>query len=106
MKRKILNSVFTTMLILTILSTKASAYYDYDDYGSYHSSGIISAYIWGAIIAFSINGIIWEIICYFLVKSKWYEKSENHGFAWGFWLGLIGLIVCCIKPNVTYQNHL
>lgn len=33
-----------------------------------------------------------------IVKSKGYEY-DNHGFAWGFWLGIIGVIVCAGKPT-------
>lgn len=54
-------------------------------------------------IALSIVGIIVAIVLGFvsrnIVKNKNYPDELNHGFAWGFWLGLIGLIVCLTKPN-------
>ena len=60
--------------------------------------------------------IIWSffIICYALIfgfackailSGKGYgdEYYPNHGFAWGFWLGWIGLIVCVCKPDVRKE---
>lgn len=42
-----------------------------------------------------INGLFWGIICHFVAKSK-----NNSGFWWGFFLGLIGLIVvACATPK-------
>lgn len=56
------------------------------------------------IFGYLINGIIWGVICRAIVNSKGYSSDENHGFAWGFFLGLIGLIVCLGKPNIMLLN--
>lgn len=56
------------------------------------------------IIAFIIVRIIIGLICRRIVSYKRYPDSENHGFAWGGWLGIIGLIVCACKSNYTSSN--
>ncbi len=45
-----------------------------------------------------------------IVRDKGYPDNMNHGFAWCFWLGLIGLIVVALKqpyvdPNLTYNPY-
>ncbi len=57
------------------------------------------------IVAFIIIRIIIGAICKSIVSSKRYPDSENHGFAWGFWLGIIGLIVCACKSNYRSSNR-
>ena len=51
-------------------------------------------------LVFAVAGMfLWGFVSRHIVRSKGYPDSENHGFAWGFWLGWIGLIVCvCKKP--------
>ncbi len=45
------------------------------------------------------------IICRKIVKSKGYPEDDNAGFAWGFFLNFIGLIVCLRKqPYVPLQR--
>lgn len=39
------------------------------------------------------------IICKKIVKSKGYPNDDNAGFAWGFFLNFIGLIVCLKKQQ-------
>lgn len=34
-----------------------------------------------------------------IIDSKGYPEDENHGFAWGFWLTIIGIIICSLKPD-------
>ena len=47
------------------------------------------------LLVYVINGLFWGIICHFVAKSK-----NNSGFWWGFFLGLIGLIVvACASPK-------
>ncbi len=60
-------------------------------------------YILGYIIGLLIWSVIWGCITQHVNESKGYYG----GFAWGFWLGLIGLIVVACKPTVpssTYQS--
>ncbi|MBR4554039.1 MAG: hypothetical protein IKO27_00430 [Ruminococcus sp.] len=40
-----------------------------------------------------------------VVRGKGYPDAMNHGFAWGFWLGLIGLIVCACKQPYNQMNQ-
>ncbi len=46
------------------------------------------------------NGLIWGFVAHFIDKSKGYEK----GFFWGFFLGLIGLIVVCARPAIKPKD--
>ena len=55
-----------------------------------------------ALFSFLIFGGIMGFICYSVVKSKGYPEEQNNGLHWGFWLGIIGLIVCACKP--TYYD--
>ena len=62
--------------------------------------------IWLAfVIIYVISGIIFGVVCKSIVASKGYDDKDNNGFAWGFFLGIIGLIVCCVKPSVLQQNQ-
>ena len=36
-----------------------------------------------------------------IVDSKGYPEDENHGFAWGFWLTILGIIICSLKSDYT-----
>jgi len=61
------------------------------------------------IVVYIIVRIIIGTICKSIVRSKSYSDSENHGFAWGFWLGILGLIICACKstyspPRNKYQQ--
>ena len=57
------------------------------------------------LLGWLIWGFIIGIVCRKVVESKGYLDDENYGFSWGFWLGLIGLIVCAVKPPVgEYAN--
>ncbi len=56
--------------------------------------------LWSVIIS-----VIFAFICRAVVKSKGYTSKENHGFAWGFWLTWIGLIVCACKVNKNISNN-
>lgn len=51
------------------------------------------------LISILVYSLIFGFASRSVVKSKGYPSNENHGFAWGFWLGWIGLIVCAVKPN-------
>ena len=60
------------------------------------------------IMAYFFTDIIWGFICRSIVASKNYPEELNHGFAWGFFLNLIGLIVCACTPNYfqTYSGRM
>ena len=36
-----------------------------------------------------------------IVASKGYPENENHGFTWGFWLTILGIIICSLKSDYT-----
>lgn len=46
--------------------------------------------------------LIWGIVCAVIMERK--DRSAVGGFALGFFLGLIGLIIVCCKKNV-YENY-
>lgn len=51
------------------------------------------------LIGYIINGIIFGSITRYISRSKGYEN----GFAWGFWLGIIGLLVVGFRPDQRVQ---
>ncbi len=60
---------------------------------------VVITAVFGLIAAFTM-GFIGRSI----VKNKGYPEELNHGFAWGFWLGIIGLIVCAVKIPFNSMN--
>ena len=49
-------------------------------------------------LLFAFAGMfLWGFVSKHIVKTKGYPDELNKGFWWGFWLGWIGLIVCCCK---------
>ncbi len=62
-------------------------------------ASFIPIVLWSVILS-----IIFGFISRMVVKSKGYTSKENHGFAWGFWLTWIGLIVCACKANKNAAN--
>ncbi len=61
---------------------------------------LIIAAVVGIVVAFVMG-----FVCRTIVRGKGYPDELNHGFAWGFWLGVIGLIVCAVKPNYNQNNQ-
>lgn len=57
-----------------------------------------------AVIAL-ISAVGFGIACRAIVKGKGYPPEMNRGFLWGFFLGLIGLIVCAVKPVYGQMNQ-
>lgn len=55
----------------------------------------------GFFIGFLVNGIIFGLITKYVAESKGYEG----GFWWGFFLGLIGLLVVGFRPNKNDTNY-
>lgn len=56
----------------------------------------ITTYIISAII----NGIIFGIITNAIMQKKGYDG----GFGWGFWLGVIGLVIVICKDNLKKEE--
>lgn len=62
------------------------------------------------VIGIALN-YIFGSICSDMLIAKGYGETEdykNHGFWWGFFLGVIGIIVCALKPDlnlVSYRSH-
>ena len=67
----------------------------YNTYNAYNTGSVIGPLI-GAVIAGLIFG--------FAAKSIADSKGVPHGFAWGFWLGIIGLIVVACKKGQDQYN--
>jgi hypothetical protein len=42
--------------------------------------------------------IIACIICGFITKSINQSKGYDGGFAWGFWLTIIGIVIVAVRP--------
>lgn len=62
---------------------------------------------YGIKILIIITGLcIFGGVCQAIVTSKGYNREENYGFVWGFFLGLLGLIVCCAKPAKIIQPRI
>lgn len=53
------------------------------------------------LIAYIVQGTIFGFITKHVAESKGYDG----GFAWGFWLGIIGLIVVGFKPNIQHNGQ-
>ena len=57
----------------------------------YYSSSYAIGYIVGGLI----SAVIFGLITKYINESKGYKG----GFAWGFWLSIIGIIVVACKPD-------
>lgn len=56
------------------------------------------------IIIIAVIHIISGNISKAVVKSKNYPDSINHGFAWGFFLGILGIIICLFKTPIPKRR--
>lgn len=57
-------------------------------------------------IPFAFGGlVVWAIIWGCITKAVSSSKGYDGGFAWGFFLGLIGLIVVACKPDNRQYNQ-
>lgn len=56
------------------------------------------------IIIIAVIHIISGNISKAVVKSKNYPDSINHGFVWGFFLGILGLIICLFKTPIPKRR--
>ncbi len=50
-------------------------------------------------IGYLIGAIIEGLICGFVAKKIGENKGYDNQFWWGFWLGVIGVIVVAVKPD-------
>lgn len=64
---------------------------------------------YGYFILVIILNIIFGDICLSILSSKGYGEGygltkiyKNNGFWWGFFLGVIGIIVCALKPDLRF----
>ncbi|MBQ3665096.1 MAG: SHOCT domain-containing protein [Lachnospiraceae bacterium] len=58
----------------------------------------------GYLIGYFLGLLIWGILMGCATKVINESKGYSGGFAWGFWLGLIGLIVVACKSNKIESN--
>ena len=75
----------------------SSYYYDY--YVESASRAMTGYYIAYIVISL-ISGVIFGCI----TKSINEKKGRDGGFAWGFWLGVIGIIVVACRPAIEYDD--
>lgn len=54
----------------------------------------------GLLLAYVIQGVIFGVICSYVASTKGYDG----GFAWGFFLGIVGLMVVGFRPNLTQAS--
>lgn len=54
------------------------------------------------IIYYAISGFVFGFVCNAILKDKGYgtDENPNYGFWWGFFLGVLGLVVCCCKQRL------
>lgn len=60
--------------------------------GALISQAVSMYYFW----ILCAHGLLWGFVAHFIAKSKGYDN----GFFWGFFLGLIGMIVVCARPAI------
>ena len=80
------------------------AYGSYDYYDSYGSSrsgysDFVDIFIDTGLIWVILGVLICSLACGFATRKINESKGYDGGFAWGFWLGFIGLIVVACKPD-------
>ena len=59
-------------------------------------------------LGYLIGWVIWVIAsCIFGFIAQYIAESKGYGtgFAWGFWLGVIGLLVVGFRPTITQQSY-
>ena len=64
-----------------------------------------SAFAYGGTLYFLI-GLLTAIVCGFITKHINESKGYKGGFAWGFWLNVIGIIVVACKSEVRSEPSL
>lgn len=64
----------------------------------------------GVLIGYIIGGLVVAIVFGLITKHINESKGYQGGFAWGFWLSVIGIIVVACKPdnrtNTQSQNNM
>ena len=90
MSKKFLKLIAFLIVILVAIPV----FWTLQDAIEYDKTGIVS-YALKIIVIYIIDGIVFGFITDYLSKAKGYEK----GFAWGFLLGPIGLLVVGFRPS-------
>lgn len=85
---------FTIFFILLFYAICYDLMHQYSGRGTVDSLYSIVTIYFFYLITFGIIGFV----CEHIVKEKGYSEDENNGFVWGFFLGIIGIIVCAVKP--------
>lgn len=59
------------------------------------------------IIYYAIYGFVFGFVCNAILKDKGYgtDENPNYGFWWGFFLGVLGLVVCCCKQRIETNTN-
>ncbi len=57
------------------------------------------------LVAAIINGVIWGMVCKYIISIKGYDEEKQRSYFWvGFFLGIIGAIVAAVTPQNTYSS--
>ncbi len=59
-------------------------------------------YWFAYLVAAIIDGVIWGMVCKYIISTKGYDEEKQNSFFWvGFFLALIGVIVAVVTPQNT-----
>jgi len=95
MGKKLLLS--TAVLVLGLVAVPA-IWVMQDSMGGAADVYLKQAIVWGAV--YMVNGLVFGALTSYISRMKGYES----GFAWGFWLGLIGLLVVGFRPAQNQKD--
>lgn len=98
MGKKIFQILAGIMLVLIAVPIIWTIQDSMESMSSVESAIFNQSLIW--IVVYIVNGIIFGTLTNYISRIKGYEK----GFAWGFWLGLIGLLVVGFRPSLKQDN--
>lgn len=52
-----------------------------------------------------VSYLIVGVICGFICKAIASSRNMDGGFWWGFWLGIIGIIIVAVRPNDSRPTY-
>ncbi len=59
---------------------------------------------WGSVLLSLALGVVWGAVCSNIMKKK--GRSSGAGWALGFFLGLIGVLICALLSNKAQEQQL
>ena len=67
---------------------------------AYYYGEISDAYVIGVLIGSLIAATVFGFVCRYIMKGKGYQSLAGW-FCCGFFLGLIGIIICVTRPDMS-----